>query len=791
MKIDLIVDKTKLIKEDNCKIFSTEADYFPAYIELKNAIKNNADKKIILYSVSTQQKLLNSLKKYRNIEINALIIDYKNLLKTKWNIDFDFEMSNDDIKQSNLLEFEIKSPARIPISSFILKNFITNYLDNLNICLNNYALLINELIEFDLKINEYPELFSRILQFRLNSLRKSSQNNDENNLIGLIFDIKKVYEYLCLYKLIYNYPHSFQNKVLNSDLLTLFKVKRINVDKLKLNEFIKSYSSYKTIFINELNIFINKYLSDKEKIGRDAIIELIKYFSGEIQEEAEIIIPLLKTNYYLIDSEIITLLLTKFSSLKDIYYKKIYELKDYIPPKKPTPFNDKSNFEENIEWAVNEYLPYKYWIENSRIIDNDILEQGVKFSDFYYENYSEKSYNYNNFLYRYIYNFKDDIKSTEYSIILVLDNFNFKFYDSLKESFSKYKIFESKIVPYACMLPTITRIGKSAIISGKRDKADIDSSNYENSFNSTYKSFFKDYKVSYFSKLGKLDSYEIKEKEIIIINYLEIDEQLHKPYQRTAIETKVMINFLIENLTEKINSLIKRNRIETKTKIFFISDHGSTYILPEMESKIDVEYFKRKNLDTSHRCISVDDKTFNDLKSNNDINENIQFLDKQSSGDSNNYIIAKGYNRFLQINEDYYIHGGTLPEEVIVPAGYFAYMEEEIKPIIIQLTKTDFRLLTKEELKLRVANPNNNIIKNCLINILNEGIQSEDYILENIDSLTERTININMRIKDKTIKILIINVTYFINNKIYKEEFNYKINIKKAIEDSLNLEDLL
>lgn len=791
MRIDIIVDKTRLVREDNTSIYESDSDYFPAYIELRNAIKGNKNNKIILYSKPLQYFLFEAIKKYKKAEIHCPIIDYKSLLKAKWNIDYDIDISEDDICEDKLLDYEIKSSSIVPISSFISQNFISNYLDDSQLSLNNYGLLVSDLIKFNQKIKDLPEICSKVLVIKLNKWKKQTSSKDDIFLIESLYKIVESYENLCLFKIVRNYPIAFQNKVLSSELTNVFKRSQVNIEKLSLDSFIKNNQSNKNNFLNEMNIFFNGFLSTENIITKDSINELLKYFCGEINEEADFIISLLKANHSLIDSEIVALLLAKFSSIKDIYFKKINDLKNYISPKKPNHFNGNLSFDENVEWAVKEYLPYKYWIENSRIIEEDILIEGLKFSDYYFNKYSEISYNYENFLFRYVYNFKEEIKSTKFPIILILDNFNFKFYDLLKESFMKYRIVEGEVMPYLCMLPSITSVGKKAIISGRRDKVDINSDNYKNSFEITYKSHFPNHKINYFSKLGLLDSHNVNEKEIILINYLEIDEQLHKPYQKTAIETKAMINFFIENLTEKIYSFIKRNRIENDSKIFFVSDHGSTYILPDMKNNIDIKFFKKKNWDTSHRCISIDDKSFNELKSDNNNSENIYFLDKQISGDSNNYILAKGYNRFLEINEDYYIHGGTLPEEVIVPAGYFKYMEEEIKPIILQIIKDEYRLLTKEELILRIANPNNYTIKDITFNIINAGIQSDSFVLQIFNPFEEKNINVFIRIKDKAIKNLKISVTYFINENIFKEEFEFAITIKKAIKENLNLEDLI
>ena len=239
-----------------------------------------------------------------------------------------------------------------------------------------------------------------------------------------------------------------------------------------------------------------------------------------------------------------------------------------------------------------------------------------------------------------------------------------------------------------------------------------------------------------------------------------------------------------------IANFIKRNKIENKSKIFLVSDHGSTLIAQNIKNEIDIDYFKDQEINPAHRFFVVDDKKFIKLKNNVNISDAIYFLNRNISGDGRNYAIARGFNRFKEIKESFYVHGGALPEEIIVPVGYFEYSTQEAKSLIVQLLKNDYRLMTKESIIIRVANPNNMPAKNILIEILANEISLAEIAIQELSEFSEKEISEEIRIRNPNIKLFRAHVNYEIMNKSYRETFEFPVSIKTMIETTFDFDNL-
>jgi len=379
---------------------------------------------------------------------------------------------------------------------------------------------------------------------------------------------------------------------------------------------------------------------------------------------------------------------------------------------------------------------------------------------------------------RRLFNHKERIAQTPVPILLVLDNFNYKYLDLLKFYFAKHKIIRRTIEPYLTQLPTETAMAKTALLSGCRDKTENQYSDYSKILVSRWQDYFPEHKIIYVSKPGILNEHRIRGKEFLVINYLEIDKELHKSSQKTAIEHRKTVAFIIEHITELIAAFIRRNHLEEKSKIFFVSDHGSALIAKGVKNKIDTSYFKAIATDYDHRYISLDEKKFNEIKTNKNISDAVFPLDKAIAGDGKNYVIARGYNRFKELHDEFYVHGGALPEEIIVPAGYFVCSTRDSQPLIIQLIKDEYRLKVKETLMLRIANPNDRPVKNIHIDVLADGLALAEIEVKMLKEQAEIERSEMIRITGKHTDKFQLIVNYEISGRLLKDTFEFPVKIK-------------
>jgi len=788
MRIEIIYDTTRELDQNGAVIYSAESDYFNAYTYLQSAIKQNTDKRVVVRFRPLKDMLVKGLKKYKQAEIVEKEVTYRYLLENKWKIKWDIDISDHEIEHDKLLSLPVEGNEKQNLSDFICENFISPHLKTPHFNRLKFGELLTDLIHFQSNKKELPQIALLVFKIKLEQWQENSSEY-ENLIRCLIENFWKLYNKSCVFKLTAGYPQNFQIKCLGNEWHDLLQKACLNLENLKTHFFEKT-EDYSSILINELNIFYNQIKTNPADIDKDTIYELIKYSSGRLWEEMEHILDILKLKPDLIDEECISRITSAFASLLTIYGHQIENIRDYIKPTKPSAFNkENKNLESIVKWAVDEYLPYKFWLEKTRNINHEILSYGNEFSEYILHEYSQVSYHHPHFTHRFIFNYKELIAKTHIPILLVLDNFNYKFLDLLKYYFSKYKIIPRKVEPYLALLPTETAMGKTAILSGHRNKTENKTSVYSKMLVNQWQDYFPEHKITYVPKPGILNEYRISDKEFIVINYLAIDDELHKSSQKTAIEHRKSVAHITEHITELIAKFIHRNHLEEKSKIFFVSDHGSALITNEIKNEIDTNFFKGMSINPDHRYISLDEKKFYEIRMNKNISDAVFPIGKEISGDNKNYVIARGYNRFKELNDEFYVHGGALPEEIIVPAGYFAYSTRDSKPLILQLIKNEYRLKIKDTIILRIANPNDMPVKNIhiLVSTGNEPLaEIQQNILENQSEIEVSEI---IRITDRNTKMVQVDVNYEISGNHLKDVVKFPVKIKTFSTTTFNFDE--
>lgn len=784
MTINLILDKTKLLDSTSSILALNEQDYFICYGAIKESIVSKKNISFISYNAPVINWLSKAFNKYPGIEIIYIEISFRELLAKKWNINYDLEISDTQIINEKLLDMQIEGgDENIPFTNFVCNNFISPLLTAQSIPKSHYGDLINHLVQYDKLSPNLPKLFKSIYSFKI----KNTLGNDPTNIIYKLIDtdINEAYETISTYRILSSYPAKIKNNCLPESINKSLEEIRPNLNDLNVESYIKHSKKFTNSVLPELNIFFNNHLiTDKASLK-----DLINLTSGLLKEEIEFILQKLKEKPELINEDIISQIESKFSKLLPIFISEIRELRDLIQPKYPNEFESAVNIDDAITWAIEEYLPYRYWMDRARKVDTKIVEYGIKFSEYYFNNYDKISYHYANCLFRYILNNKEIIKNTDVTVVLILDNFSYRHLNYLKSSFNEYKLYVRNTTPYISLLPSETGVSKFSLVSAHRDAIDSKTSGYETTIKNVWKSYFPDHKITYISRIGDLENCEVNSKEIIFINYIEIDKELHKAYEKTAREHNDIIKFYISGITSAVNKFCKGKNIEDKVKIFFASDHGSTLINKNIQNKIDIKYFKNFKLESSHRFLELEDKEYLLFKNNVNVQDSLHFLDKMISGDGTNYIIAKGYNRFIDISDEFYVHGGASPEEVIVPTGYFEYETQTTKSIIFQLQKNDYRLLVKDISIWRIANPNSESIESIFIETSIDDEILFQHSIKEIKSNNELKFNEEIRIKDENAKNIRVNISYKIVNNYYKEEFVFPITIKKIVQSKFNFDN--
>lgn len=134
------------------------------------------------------------------------------------------------------------------------------------------------------------------------------------------------------------------------------------------------------------------------------------------------------------------------------------------------------------------------------------------------------------------------------------------------------------------------------------------------------------------------------------------------------------------------------------------------------------------------------------------------------------------------------MHGGALPEELIVPVGYFAYTLSEVQNLRVQLIKTEYRLLTKETLILRIANPNALPVRNISLMVASQALPLATIQLAELAGKDEIEVSQNIRLQHKELTVFQIALMYEIAGSTREETIMQPVAIKTMTQSKFDFD---
>jgi hypothetical protein len=162
------------------------------------------------------------------------------------------------------------------------------------------------------------------------------------------------------------------------------------------------------------------------------------------------------------------------------------------------------------------------------------------------------------------------------------------------------------------------------------------------------------YRLDEFSDWSRLLSEEkFKGKRLVYLYHDVIDETGDS--RKSERETYAAADKAIKDLELAVDRL---SRLQAK-RIFITADHGFLYQYPKVEADMKIESVKGTVFDSNRRFaiglgLHVPDGS-------------VKLNDAQSPLIDSEVVIAKGLNRFIGGGGLQFIHGGAMPQEVIVP----------------------------------------------------------------------------------------------------------------------------
>lgn len=782
-KVTLIEDFEKTYQGEYDILISKVNDYVDGYKSILNAIYQSLD----LIVVVRNKHCMNWLKKMQTqyLESRIKITTYSPKIKFQEIIGINIPdyVSDDDISKD---EF-------IPNADKFIFSKNLSFEDNL---LNHYfgIYFIQEQFSFyklyDLLDSMDFTLISNIKKYTVlnkvykNKLKQWNTNftNDSQRIIISEFTAnpRELFNTLSKYSVLKGYPISLQGIVIG-DIAKAFGKLNLKIDTFILDSIdIQELKNHIKLFLNNIDI---------ADLTQSEIAKYIDILSGHLSEEAQFLRKLLEKNKSVVDKSIINMIKEKFEGT-NIFDSNFEEyISNLISPNYILDPEKNNSIEDWINWSISSYLPYRFWMEETDTFDSNIDKYSEKYGDWVFSNYDSLISSEPKMIYRTMKNISSNLKTDDTSLIIMIDNFNYKYVSYCKGLFAQAGYALTQNTPTLSMLPTATEVSKYAFFSGEPF----------GSFDKQYSALCKQWEgmlekwVKYLPDLNSLeDTYE-KDADVYILNYLSLDKVLHDNSKDSAIPLRQRIKAELSAMVDKVIAFIHRLGVDNLIKVYIISDHGSTKLLNGQDNLIPAKFHKDKSDDAGYRYIKLDDNKFSIYKDG--IGNLCYPMDKSEYGVKYNYMIAKSYNRFLKTNEDTYVHGGISPEEHIIPLLKFERVNVALNKPTVGLKNNSFRFNTLANFILEIKNFNDYQINNLSITILNDNIKVKNdfYSVGDLDSYKSKEYVIgNARITNnkEVTQYLKLKLDYEFVGKKYSDTITLELNIKSIQESKFDLNDL-
>jgi hypothetical protein len=783
--LSIINDTFGIGRKKNALVVCGVSDYVDTCLQIVNSLHNKVTLDVLVRD-STCFKWLSRLQdQYGSHYIKIMENSPREAIKRQWHLEhLSDDVTDRAILEANLLDLRITPKNYEKFEDIILENFYSNYLTCPELPIGRLVELLEDLVTNRWEDNRKIPLIFRQYEKRLDEWKEKRKEKEFKKIIeDLRNEPRILQQQLKNYKVVKNYPSEIGKRIIGEKYDVFHKLP-LDLNNLKIDRLSVERA------IHEIEIFLRNEIEIKTC---DDLETLLNNLSGELSIEFYIIRKAIYNLENKVTEELIEKIKDKFSSISDQISTDIKELDLLIPRPKPSKPQDSWNAEEWLKWAIDEYLPYQFWLEDRNEYDEEIALSSEKFGNWFYNNFLGLKTSFCRILHKVVPNIYHEIRSNEgISLFLIIDNFNFKYLNELCSFFGHQGFFCKESQAYFSMIPTETTVCKKSLLSGEPEIRNLKNKSYEKIIQETWAGFVGSKKFKFLPHLGALKEIRKVEHDVYFLNYCSIDELFHEDEDDLGKPHREEVWYRLKTLVKSVINFGKRLEIEHKLSVYICSDHGSTKIQTHVSNPIDRKYYKAKSEDKHHRFVTLTDKQIENLPSH--VESNCYVVRRQEYGLLENILIAKGYGRFKKTTGKFYVHGGLSPEEVIVPFVVFKKISEEPKEILFYLEQNIFRYSVKSSISFNLGNINDYEINNVEISIRNSNIESEYVKFKRIKAKEKINIEIPARFKKTTSKkeneFLVARISYQFLGKTYIQDKEFSITMKSIIQRKADLDDI-
>lgn len=771
----IIYDQNRYINDKGFRKINSYPLYLEFYKSIIESFMEIKYESIIVENSVIYQWLKNLSSRYPSGTFVFETLDVCEALAQRWGVAIPSTVSNEDILQAELLIIEIHPQPGYNFEDTLLAHYYTPILTSKTFPFTQLTSLLEAVNPQQWKANLGIPLLARTLHSRLEEWKSKARSSEQRQLVELFAaDPAALKLQFMRFRVLQRYPEL--GEALLGDTFDLLRTLKLQLEDLKIEES----KIPKTI------LQVTYFLNNAQPKNLEDLAALLDRMSGLLSVEFETIEKHLRDHPDWITPELVEQIEDKFSGQSRQLARKIATLRGLIRPPKPGYPDLNWNVDTMLSWATGSYLPYQAWCNRQEQFDPELYVIGDRFSEWLIKDWDNIHANSKRMVFNILPNKAVDLKRVGVvNLVLVVDNLGWVFSDMLRDLFQERGYFLALTEPYLAMVPSETEISKKCLLAGAVGYQTIDDKTYKGMIEKGWVPYFNDNAFRYISDIGSLNGINAIDATTYMVNYLAVDKALHKSADEIGMSHRDHIHHLLEKLVENTATFIEKHGLQESIRIHVVSDHGSTRIPAALQNDLDPAFFKTNGFEArSHRYVTVSRERYVGLADN--LKLDCFFLPANDFLNPENVLCARRGNRFLPTEKDFYVHGGLLPEEIVVPYMVFEPATVSLQDLTVLLKKNEFRF-RMETVELEIGNPNDTAVEHIQVSILNGNVESESVRVALLNGKTNTVLQIKTRFKLTSIpeeqNSLHIRVRFNARGEQHTFDVLPKINMKKMVEE--------
>ncbi|MBS1251245.1 MAG: hypothetical protein MAG451_00276 [Anaerolineales bacterium] len=791
-QITIYCNYSDLLGEEEAERRITEiADYVPAYRAIVEALRQDEP---LTVSIEREARVCEAWLKRMAEQRGERCFEFvdvtpRSRLAEQWNVEVPAWVSDRAIRRAGLLDEAVSARPGEGFDDVVLRRFYSSHLTHSRLPMTWLVELLEDLDEqrpWD--TGREPRLLRQVYRRRMGHWMEAAKSDGERLLVRLLQDdADQLQSVLAQFKVLRGYPSKVGQRVMGADFAHLRPLD-LNLAGLRLS------NADLRPAVDQITVYLNQARQQEASV---ALVEtLLEQVSGELKAEFETLYELVTEREIAIERPLVNRVRERFAAIRAHIVDQIENLALYVPPEHPEAPDPKEDWDVSqwLQWAVDEYLPYRFWLEETEGRDEKIERYAAAYADWLYDHYPELRANFQQVVYRTLHNQMTYLESEGPALFIAIDNFNYKFLDHLERLLEDAGFYCSEQPPYLAMLPTCTEVSKKCLFTGSPEP--FEETGYERPIHDAWHrqrgwtASVGDRGLRYLPYLGALKEIKDREHDVYFLNHTLIDEVLHKSEKELGISHAKAVRRRLGDLVGAVEEFARRIGAERELTVIVCSDHGSTRIPTEAVNLVDQAFYRERLDDPHHRYIAVSDDDMEALPDNVDF-ECYRFR-RKVFGLNTNYVVVRGYSRFKDTDEASYVHGGLTPEETIVPLSVFQPVVEAPKLLTARLLEDEFRYGAKATIHLELVNVNSYPCLDLRIEVLDENVDYEPAKLEALGGHEDIELNIPVRIwrRDEDVTDLRLQISYQCLGERKRQVEVLAITMRSMMETDFDLEEL-